>query len=196
MKDRLSQQVAFLLEIDKLKTIFRRTSLVHAQRLENDAEHSWHLALAAMILVGYADEEIELGRVLQLVLVHDLVEIDAGDTYCYDAEGAKDKARREELAARRIFGLLPRDQELEFRALWNEFEAGESPEARFANALDRLQPVLFNLVNQGRSWRENGIKRSQVDARVAPIARGSETLWQYLDGLLDGAVARGILEEG
>ena len=196
MKDRLSQQVAFLLEIDKLKTIFRRTSLVHAQRLENDAEHSWHLALAAMILVGYADEEIELGRVLQLVLVHDLVEIDAGDTYCYDAEGAKDKARREELAARRIFGLLPRDQELEFRALWNEFEAGESPEARFANALDRFQPVLFNLVNQGRSWRENGIKRSQVDARVAPIARGSETLWQYLGTLLDGAVARGILEEG
>lgn len=196
MKDRLAQQVAFLLEIDKLKTIFRRTSLVHAQRFENDAEHSWHLALAAMILAEHADEVVDLGRVLQLVLVHDLVEIDAGDTYCYDAEGAKDKARREELAARRIFGLLPRDQELEFRALWNEFEAGESPEARFANALDRFQPVLFNLVNQGRSWRENGIKRSQVDARVAPIARGSETLWQYLGTLLDGAVARGILEEG
>lgn len=196
MKDRLAQQVAFLLEIDKLKTIFRRTSLVHAQRFENDAEHSWHLALAAMILAEHADVVVDLGRVLQLVLVHDLVEIDAGDTYCYDAEGAKDKARREELAARRIFGLLPRDQELEFRALWNEFEAGESPEARFANALDRFQPVLFNLVNQGRSWRENGIKRSQVDARVAPIARGSETLWQYLGTLLDGAVARGILEEG
>lgn len=196
MKDRLAQQVAFLLEIDKLKTIFRRTSLVHAQRFENDAEHSWHLALAAMILAEHADEVVDLGRVLQLVLVHDLVEIDAGDTYCYDAEGAKDKARREELAARRIFGLLPRDQELEFRALWNEFEAGESPEARFANALDRFQPVLFNLVNQGRSWRENGIKRSQVDTRVAPIARGSGTLWQYLGTLLDGAVARGILEEG
>lgn len=196
MRERLQQQVEFLLEIDKLKTIFRRTSLMYADRFENDAEHSWHLAMTAMVLAEYANEAIDLGKVIRMVLVHDLVEIDAGDTYCYDLEGAKDKALREEKAADRVFGLLPREQSRELRQLWEEFELGETPEARFANAVDRFQPVLFNLRTGGRSWAENNISRKQVDGRVAPIALGSTVLWQYIARLLDEAVAKGFLKEG
>lgn len=193
---RLHQQVEFLLEIDKLKTIFRRTRLLHADRFENDAEHSWHLALAAMVLAEYANEETDMGKVIAMVLVHDLVEIYAGDTYCYDEEGARDKKQREEAAADRIFGLLPKEQGEKMRALWEEFEGGQTPEARFANAVDRFQPVLFNLRTSGRSWEENGITRKQVDARVAPIALGSKRLWQYINQLLDEAVDQGILQKG
>lgn len=196
LMDRLQQQVEFLLEIDKLKTIFRRTSLIHADRFENDAEHSWHLALTAMVLAEYANEAVNLGKVIRMVLVHDLVEIDAGDTYCYDVEGARDKVQREEKAADRIFGLLPPEQSRELRQLWEEFELGETPEARFAGAVDRFQPVLFNLRTAGRSWEENGICRKQVDGRVAPIALGSIVLWHYITRLLDEAVAQGILKEG
>ena len=196
MREHLQQQVEFLLEIDKLKTIMRRTILVSADRLENDAEHSWHLALTALVLAEYANVAIDLGKVISMVLVHDLVEIDAGDTYCYDVEGAKDKALREEKAADRIFGLLPREQSRELRQLWEEFELGETPEARFASAVDRFQPVLFNLRTGGRSWEENGISRKQVDRRVAPIALGSTVLWEYIARLLDEAVAQGILKEG
>ncbi len=194
--ERLQQQVEFLLEIDKLKTIFRRTNLLHADRFENDAEHSWHLALGAMVLAEYANEEVDMGKVIPMVLVHDLVEIDAGDTYCYDEEGAKDKVQREKLAADRIFDLLPTEQSRNLRQLWEEFEGGQTPEARFANAVDRFQPVLFNLRTGGRSWEENGITRKQVDGRVAPIALGSTELWQYINRLLDEAVDRGILKEG
>ncbi|HOC06205.1 MAG TPA: HD domain-containing protein [Bacillota bacterium] len=193
---RLHQQVEFLLEIDKLKTIFRRTRLLHADRFENDAEHSWHLALAAMVLAEYANEETDMGKVIAMVLVHDLVEIYAGDTYCYDEEGARDKKQREEAAADRIFGLLPKEQGEKMRALWEEFEGGQTPEARFANAVDRFQPVLFNLRTGGRSWEENGITRKQVDARVAPIALGSKRLWQYINQRLDEAVDQGILQKG
>lgn len=193
---RLQQQVEFLLEIDKLKTVFRRTRLLHAARFENDAEHSWHLAMAAIVLAEYANEEADMSKVLPMVLVHDLVEIYAGDTYCYDEEGARDKKQREEAAADRIFGLLPTEQGRKMRALWEEFEGGQTPEARFANAVDRFQPVLFNLRSGGRSWEENGITRKQVDGRVAPIALGSKPLWQYINQLLDEAVEQGILKKG
>lgn len=193
---RLQQQVGFLLEIDKLKTVFRRTRLLHAARFENDAEHSWHLAMAAIVLAEYANEEADMSKVLPMVLVHDLVEIYAGDTYCYDEEGARDKKQREEAAADRIFGLLPTEQGRKMRALWEEFEGGQTPEARFANAVDRFQPVLFNLRSGGRSWEENGITRKQVDGRVAPIALGSKPLWQYINQLLDEAVEQGILKKG
>lgn len=195
MKERLFQQVEFLVETDKLKTILRQTHLIHQDRRENDAEHSWHLALAAMVLAEHANQEIDLPKVIKMVLVHDLVEIDAGDTFCYDYEGAKDKVQREEVAARRIFGLLPKDQAGEFRTLWDEFEERETPEARFAAALDRFQPVLHNLHTGGGTWKRYGITREQVEERSSPMAQGSDQLWQYVSGLMDEAVASGMMKE-
>lgn len=195
MKERLRQQVEFLVEIDKLKIILRRTHLIHDDRRENDAEHSWHLALAAMVLAEYANDKIDLAKVIKMVLIHDLVEIDAGDTFCYDYEAAKDKVQREEKAADRIFGLLPQEQGQEFRDLWEEFEERVTPEARFAAALDRLQPVLHNLHTQGGTWHEHKITRAQVDERNSPMAEGSTQLWQYISGLLDEAVVSGMLKE-
>lgn len=195
MRERLLKQVEFLVEIDKLKLILRQTRLIHEDRRENDAEHSWHLAMAALILAEHANEDIDLGKVLKMVLIHDLVEIDAGDTFCYDLEGAKDKAQREQKAAQRIFGLLPADQGEEFHALWEEFEERQTPEARFAAALDRFQPVLHNLRTGGGTWARHGIVRSQVQQRNAPMAEGSVALWDYISELLDDAAAQGILKE-
>lgn len=194
--ERLDRQMGFLLAVDELKTVLRRTYLAAADRFENDAEHSWHLALVLLVLAEYADQPVDLARAVKMALVHDLVEIDAGDTYCYDVEGYKDKAEREEKAAARIFGLLPADQGQELKELWQEFERGDSPEAKFAAAADRLQPLLLNLSTKGRSWQENGIRRSQVAARIAPVALASQALWQYLDSQLDRAVADGLLGEG
>lgn len=195
MKERLLQQVEFLVEIDKLKTILRQTRLIHEDRRENDAEHSWHLALAAMVLAEYANEEVDLAKVIKMVLIHDLVEIDAGDTFCYDYQGAKDKAQRELKAADRLFAILPQDQGREFRALWEEFEEVVTPEAKFAAALDRFQPVLHNLHNGGGTWVHHGITRAQVEERNAPMAYGSIKLWEYVSACLDKAVADGILKE-
>jgi putative hydrolase of HD superfamily len=196
MKQRLLKQVEFLVEIDKLKTILRQTNLIHRERRENDAEHSWHLALAALVLAEHANEPVDLAKVIAMVLVHDLVEIDAGDTFCYDYEGYKDKAQREELAAERIFALLPEDQGRELRALWEEFEERATPEARFATALDRFQPVLHNLHTDGGTWRRYNITRPQVEERNAPMAEGSQLLWEYRSSCLDEAVVKGMLSEG
>lgn len=193
--ERLQQQVEFLVEIDKLKTVMRRTDLISADRRENDAEHSWHLAVAAMVLAEYANDPIDLSKVIKMVLIHDLVEIDAGDTYCYDVEGAKDKEEREQRAADRLFAILPQDQGKEFRKLWAEFEEGATAEAKFAAALDRFQPVLHNLRTDGRSWSQHGIVRQQVAKRIAPIADGSARLWHYISRLIAEAVAAGILKE-
>lgn len=195
MNERLLQQVEFLVEVDKLKTILRQTHLIHQDRRENDAEHSWHLAIAAMVLVEHVNEEVDLAKVITMVLIHDLVEIDAGDTFCYDYEGAKDKAQREERAADRIFGLLPEDQAQTFRNLWDEFEERETPEARFAAALDRFQPVLHNLHTGGGAWKRHGIPRAQVEDRNSPMGQGSVRLWQYVSRLLDEAVASGMMKE-
>ncbi len=160
--ERLHQQIAFILEIDKLKSILRRTYLVNDPRHENSAEHSWHLAMMAMVLAEHANAEVNLLRVLKMLLVHDVVEIDAGDTYCYDTGGNDSKAEREMAAAHRIFGLLPNDQRDEMHQLWEEFEARQTPEARFAAALDRLMPILHNYYTQGRSWLEHGVTQTQV----------------------------------
>jgi putative hydrolase of HD superfamily len=192
--ERLERQIAFVREVDKLKTIHRQTLLTDASRLENDAEHSWHLALMALILGEYADGGgIDLLRVIRMVLVHDLVEIDAGDTYCYDEAGYVDKARRETAAAERIFNLLPADQAGEIRALWDEFEAAETPEARFANALDRLQPLMHNVFTNGRMWQKHDIIKSQVVDRNRKIADGAPDLWRFARNLIDQAVADGHL---
>ena|SRR5688572_2629274 len=188
--DRLAKQLHFILEIDKLKSIYRRTYLVDGTRSENSAEHSWHLALMAMVLAEHANEPLDIGKVIKMVLIHDIVEIDAGDTYIYDAQD--DKEERERRAADRIFGLLPADQEQEFRELWEEFEAGASPEARFASALDRFIPQLHNYYTEGRSWKEHGITSERVLARNIEISRGSVTLWEWAQVLIARAEDEGF----
>jgi putative hydrolase of HD superfamily len=192
--ERLERQIAFVREVDKLKTVDRQTLLTDASRQENDAEHSWHLALMALILGEYADGGgIDLLHVIRMVLVHDLVEIDAGDTYCYDEAGYADKTQRETMAAERIFNLLPADQAGEIRALWDEFEAAATPEARFANALDRLQPLIHNVFTNGRMWQKHGIVKSQVIDRNSKISDGAPDLWRYARELIEQAVADGHL---
>lgn len=193
---RLERQVEFILEIDRLKSVLRATVITDRSRNENSAEHSWHLAVMALLLHEHAAEPVDLLRVIKMVLVHDLVEIDAGDTFCYDDEANQGKEDRERRAADRIFGMLPQDQRAELRALWEEFEAWETPEARFANALDRMQPMLNNLATRGHSWRHHGIVKSQVVDRNQPMAQGSPRLWRHMSALLDQAVAEGLLKSG
>jgi len=193
--NRLSRQVAFLVEADKLKGISRRTPLVDGSRLENSAEHSWHLVLAAMIMQQYSPEPVDLLRVLEMVAVHDLVEIDAGDTFAYDAAGHVTKAEREEAAATRVFGLLPSDQRDHVRALWEEFEAQQSRDSRFANALDRLQPLLQNASAGGGSWRTHNLHRDQVLKRMAPIESAMPELWPMVIDVIDAFCATGVIQK-
>jgi len=174
----LDDQLAFLLEADRLKGIERMTRLIDGSRLENSAEHSWHLALFALVLSGHANEPIDVLKVLTMVVLHDLVEIDAGDTFAYDDVGHETKAAREQAAADRLFGLLPPDQGAAMRAVWEEFEAAESAEARFACAVDRLQPVLLNHARGGGPWREHGISMERVLGRNQVIGEGSAVLWR------------------
>ena len=193
MPDRLPRQLAFLLEIDKVKQIARQTLIADGSRRENDAEHSWHLAVMAAVLAEYGPPDLDLARVLRMLLVHDLVEIDAGDTYCYDAAACETQHDRELKAADRIFSLLPPDQAADFRALWDEFELCDTPESRFAAALDRVQPILLNYHTQGKAWRERGITRAQVIDRNHHIEHGAPALWTYIRTLIDDAVAKGYL---
>ena len=193
-KDRFKQQIEFILEIDQLKHVLRKTILMDQSRRENSAEHSWHIALTVMVLSEYArDTDIDFFRVMKMLLIHDLVEIDAGDTYCHDEEGKRDQAERERLAADRIFNLLPPDQAGTFRDLWDEFEESKTPESRFANALDRVQPFLHNYFTRGRTWQENEIKREQVKVRMQPVGDGAPVLGRYVSSLIDNAVEKGYL---
>ena len=193
---RLAQQVEFIVEIDKLKQVYRRTWLTDKSRQENDAEHSWHLGMMAILLLEHAQQpQLDLLRVLKMVLIHDLVEIDAGDTFVYDDAGAMDKAERENAAADRVFGLLPADQAAELRTIWEEFEARQTPEAKYAAALDRFQPMLHNYRTQGKAWQEHGITADQVIARNQHIAEGSPALWDYAQEFVADAVAKGYLRE-
>jgi putative hydrolases of HD superfamily len=186
---RLRQQLEFILEIDALKGVLRRSYLIGNDRHENSAEHSWHLAVAAMLLAEHAKVAVEVSKVIRLVLVHDLVEIDAGDTFIYDEAGNVGKAAREQVAANRLFGLLPEDQAQEFMYLWREFEDRETPEAKFAFALDRLMPILHNVFTQGRSWKEHGIRQEQTLAKNRPIEEGSPILWQAAESLIKESFA-------
>lgn len=195
-EQRLAQQVKFIVEIDKLKQIYRQSYLTDASRYENSVEHSWHLAIMAILLSEHANAaDLDVGRVIRMTLVHDIVEIDAGDTFLYDEAHNGSKTAREKAAADRIFGLLPPDQGLFLRELWEEFEAGQTPEARFANALDRFQPMLHNILTRGKSWQEHGIRKSQVVGKNRIMEAGSERLWDYISGLLQDAVAEGYLLE-
>ncbi|QFG23496.1 HD family hydrolase [Actinomadura sp. WMMB 499] len=188
---RLAGQIAFIVEVDRLKTVLRRSVLIADDRRENDAEHSWHLALMAAVLAEYADEPIDVGRTLRLVLLHDLVEIYAGDTFLYDAEGEATQEAREREAADRLFALLPGDQETDFRALWDEFEERRTPEARFAKAMDRLQPLLLNYNNKGGTWRTPGVTDADVRRRKSVIGDASADLWAYAQRLIDEGARSG-----
>ncbi len=195
-KDRFRQQIEFILEVDKLKHVLRQTILMDKSRQENSAEHSWHIALTVMVLSEYArDSGIDFFKVMKILLIHDLIEIDAGDTYCYDDQGRKDQAAREKLAADRIFSILPPDQARLFRDLWHEFEERHTPESRFANALDRVQPFLHNYFTQGQTWQENKIRSGQVKARMQPVDEGAPVLWKFVISLIDDAVRRGFLAD-
>ncbi len=190
---RLTSQLAFIREIDRLKRILRRTSLIGGDRRENSAEHSWHLAMMALVLAEHANAPVDLLHTLKLLLVHDIVEIDAGDTFAYDVQANLDKEDRERAAADRIFGLLPADQCAELRGLWEEFDARATPESRFANALDRLIPALQNYENGGGTWHVAGVDREAVYRRLQPIEEGSQVLWDTLEAMLADAVARGLI---
>ena len=194
MEERLKKQMDFLLEVDKLKFINRQTYLSDGKRKENDAEHSWHLALMAVLLSEHADEEVDLLKVITMVLIHDLVEIDAGDTYAYDEAGKQTQRIREEKAADRIFAMLPKDQGKKFRALWEEFDAYETPEAKFAHVCDNVQPLMLNHATGGKSWRERGIRRSQVEKRNSRVGESSRTMKAYVEDILDKNVEKGNLK--
>lgn len=191
--DRLGRQLEFILELDRLKSIFRRSYLLDESRHENSAEHSWHIATFMVILQEYANEPVDIGHVMKIALVHDIVEIDADDTFCYDDAGLLTKADRELRAADRIFSLLPDDQRDEIRGLWEEYEAMSTPESRYANALDRVMPILHNFCTEGRSWRAHGVTKSQALKRNAHAADGCKPLWEFVVRLIDVAVERGYL---
>lgn len=192
---RLEDQMKFLLEIDKEKNILRQTHLSGHGRRENDAEHAWHMAIMIYLLREYANEKIDLAKTMMMALIHDIVEIDAGDTYAYDTAALATQQEREAKAAQRIFGLLPEDQREEMLALFQEFEDYETPEARFAHVLDNLQPLMLNDSNNGGDWREHQVKRSQVYKRNARTSTGSETLWTYMEGLIQGNVEKGNIQD-
>jgi putative hydrolases of HD superfamily len=190
---RLNQQLQFVLELDRLKQILRQTLLTDGSRRENSAEHSWHIAIMGMVLFEYAPPNTDLLKAVKMLLIHDLVEIDAGDTFCYDAAAHLDKDQREQEAADRIFGLLPTEQQQDLRLLWEEFEARQTPTAQFAAALDRLQPILHNQQTEGGTWKLHQITQTQVMARAQPIATGAPALWPYIEQLLADCVAAGYL---
>ncbi|NLJ41522.1 MAG: HD domain-containing protein [Clostridiales bacterium] len=194
-KERLRKQIEFIEEVDKLKQIYRQTLLMDGSRNENDAEHSWHLALMAMVLYEYSPKnDLDITKVLKMLLVHDLVEIYAGDTFCYDEKGNLDKAGRELTAADRLYSILPLDQGQEFRALWEEFEERKTPEALFASSLDRLQPLLCNYNTQGHTWVKYDIKSDKVFDRTSPIKEGAPGLWELVEEIVEDAIDKGFLE--
>lgn len=192
--NRLAQQIQFIIEIDKLKQVLRQTLLTDGSRRENSAEHSWHLAMMAIVLAEYAPQGVDLMCAIKMLLLHDLVEIDAGDTFCYDVQGNESKAQREAQAALRLFGLLPADQGTALRSLWEEFEAQETPTAKFAAALDRIQPLLHNQQTQGGTWRIHAVTRDKVMKRVAPVETGAPELWVFVEQLIEDCVTAGYLK--
>ncbi|MGA2961662.1 MAG: HD domain-containing protein [Candidatus Korobacteraceae bacterium] len=189
--NRLDQQLSFVLEIDKLKTILRQTLLTDSSRRENSAEHSWHLAIMSFLLAEYSPEPVEILRVMKMLLVHDLIEIDAGDTFAYDVAGNLGRAEREQRCAERIFGMLPVEQGRELRALWEEFDAFKTPESKYANALDRLQPLLHNSRTEGGTWRIHSVTLDQVHRRMEPIRTALPELWPVVTRIIEDACARG-----
>ena len=191
--ERFKKQLDFILEIDKEKEIYRQTHLTEYKRQENDAEHAWHMAIMIYLLKEYANEEFDVAKAMMMALTHDIVEIDAGDTYAYDNANLVTQKDREEKAADRIYGLLPDEQRDELRALFEEFEEGKTPEAKFARVMDNFQPLILNDSNNGKDWRVHGIKKSQVEKRQISSKMGSEAIWEYTKDLIDNNVKKGNL---
>ena len=194
-KERLEKQIDFILEADKEKNIFRQTHLSGNGRRENDAEHAWHMAIMVYLLKEYANEGIDVAKAMMMALIHDIVEIDAGDTYAYDTKGLETQKAREEQAAERIFGLLPDDQGEELKSLFEEFEAGESPEARFVRSMDNFQPLLLNDSNDGSDWREHGIRKKQIMNRHMKTKLGSNIIWERAEKIIKENVRKGNIKD-
>lgn len=193
MEERLKKQLDFILEIDREKNIFRQTHLSGHGRNENDAEHAWHMAVMAYLLQEYSNEKIDIGRVMIMCLIHDIVEIDAGDTYAYDSEGKKTQEKREEEAKERIYSILPDDQKKDLQSIFDEFNENKSPEAKFAHAMDNLQPLLLNNSNGGSDWKEHNVSAEQVYGRQSKTREGSEKLFEITDKILKENIEKGSL---
>jgi putative hydrolase of HD superfamily len=194
--ENLVKQIQFIKEIDKVKYIQRKTKLFNSERNENDAEHSWHLAVMALVLAGHSNESVDLLKVIKMLLIHDIVEIDAGDTFIYDTIKDHSNTAEERMAANRIFGLLPAEQAEELITVWEEFEAGETNEAKFARAMDRLEPLLQNTSNNGGTWKEFGVTFDKVYQKKSIIKEGSASLWNFAEELINESVEKGILKNG
>lgn len=192
--DKLRKQIEFAVTVDKMKEVLRRNLVVSGERRENDAEHSWHLALMAMLLEEYSAEKVNIERVLKIALVHDLVEVYAGDTFAYDEKGYEDKEERERAAADKLFGSLESEQSAEFRALWDEFEAAETPESKYANAIDRIQPLILNYLTNGHTWRLGNVHAPQIYKRMDIIRTAAPELWQIVEGVIADSIEKGILK--
>ncbi len=196
-KERFEKQLNFIIEIDKMKSVLRRTILIDRSRRETDAEHSWHFALMALVLMEYAKDDIDINRVIKMALVHDLVEVYAGDTFAYDQKGYEDKEKRELEAADKIFGLLPDDQNRELRALWDEFEAASTKESRYANAIDRMQPLINNYKTEGHTWHADGacVTSEQVYKRMEPIRTAAPEVWDFIEFVVSDSIKKGYLKK-
>lgn len=196
MDERIAKQIAFALELDKEKSVFRQTHLSGHGRNENDAEHAWHMAIMAYLLKEYSNEPVDIARVMIMCLIHDVVEIDAGDTYAYDAEGLATQKVREDAAKERIFSLLPEDQKQEFTAIFDEFEANETAEAKFAHSMDNFQPLILNNSNGGGDWKEHGVTAKKVYGRQSRTKEGSEIIYEITDKIIQENIRKGSLPEG
>lgn len=195
IKERLLKDIEFIVELDKMKSILRQTSLINEDRREDDAQHSWHISVMAMILGEYSNEKIDVCKVIKMLLTHDLVEIFAGDTFCYDKVGNEDKKERENLAAEKIFGMLEEDKGRELRALWDEFEDGKTSEALFAASMDRLQPMLSNYYNNGGTWKKFNVAKEDIYKRIAPVKKSSDELWSFVENMIEDAYDKGLISK-
>lgn len=195
VNERLMKQIQFITEIDKLKRIFRQNVVINTDRNENDAEHSWHLAIMAMLLSEYSEDQgIDTLRVVKMVIIHDLVEIDAGDTFCYDEKGYEDKEEREQKAAKRLFSILPPDQAQEIMGLWREFEELHTPEARFAACMDRMQPLILNYNTNGHTWQKPGVTSAKVLKRNELLEKNAPELWEFAKEIIEDSIKKGYLQ--
>lgn len=195
ISERLKKDIEFIVELDRMKSILRQTSLIGENRREDDAQHSWHISVMAMVLSEYANEDIDLCKVIKMLLTHDLVELYAGDTFCYDKVGNEDKRQRELAAAEKIYGMLDEDKGRELRALWDEFEGMKTPEALFAASMDRLQPMLNNYYNNGGTWKKFDVAQSDIYKRISPVEKSSDELWGFVKYMLEDAFDKGLINK-
>lgn len=193
MNERLKKDIEFILELDKMKTILRQTKVIGVDQREDDAQHSWHISIMAMILSEYANEEVNTFKVMKMLLTHDLVELYAGDTFCYDKEGNNDKRERELEAAEKIYGMLDEDKGKELRSLWDEFEEMETPDALFAASMDRMQPMFSNYYNDGGTWALHKVSKADIYKRIAPVEKSSDILWDFMSNIIEDARERGLI---